>query len=151
MDEMKTDSNQQDHAVPNAGAKSIGYAVESTGNSPKIWSNLDAFDRSSYLHVFTEANRQHIDELAMLDSAVTGRPISEIGAHRVANQIRCGVMWINDRHKKEPHSIWGEFDASGYGKENGWDALTGYLRKHSIEVRTEPQFDDWFAGGKWNG
>ena len=68
-------------------------------------------------------------------------------AHRVANRLRSGVMWINDHHKNDPRSIWGGFGASGYGKENGWDALKSYMRKRSIVVRTEPDFDDWFGGG----
>ena len=68
-------------------------------------------------------------------------------AHRVSNRLRSGVMWINDHHKNDPRSIWGGFGASGYGKENGWDALKSYLRKRSIVVRTAPGFDDWFSGG----
>jgi acyl-CoA reductase-like NAD-dependent aldehyde dehydrogenase len=68
-------------------------------------------------------------------------------AHRVAARIEAGVLWINDHHKNDPRSVWGGWGASGYGKENGWDALTSYLRKRSVVVRTAERFDDWFAGG----
>ncbi|MFB2553041.1 aldehyde dehydrogenase family protein [Ensifer soli] len=68
-------------------------------------------------------------------------------AHRVAAKIRAGVTWINDHHKNDPRSIWGGFGASGYGKENGWDALKSYLVKSSVVVRTDEQFSDWFGGG----
>jgi acyl-CoA reductase-like NAD-dependent aldehyde dehydrogenase len=68
-------------------------------------------------------------------------------AHRLAGQVNAGVVWINDHHKNDPRSIWGGWDASGYGKENGWDALKSYMRKRSIIVRTAASFDDWFAGG----
>jgi acyl-CoA reductase-like NAD-dependent aldehyde dehydrogenase len=68
-------------------------------------------------------------------------------AHRVAAAIRAGVLWVNDHHKNDPRSVWGGSGASGYGKENGWDALTSYLRKRCVVVRTAPAFDDWFAGG----
>lgn len=68
-------------------------------------------------------------------------------ALRVANRLRSGVMWINDHHKNDPRSIWGGFAASGYGKENGWDALKSYLRKSSIVLRMAPDFDDWYGGG----
>jgi acyl-CoA reductase-like NAD-dependent aldehyde dehydrogenase len=68
-------------------------------------------------------------------------------AHRLAGQVNAGVIWINDHHKNDPRSIWGGWDASGYGKENGWDALKSYMRKRSIVVRTAASFDDWFAGG----
>lgn len=72
-------------------------------------------------------------------------------AHRVAGRVRAGVTWINDHHKNDPRSIWGGFAASGYGKENGWDALTSYLVKSSVIVRTEETFADWFAGGNRYG
>lgn len=68
-------------------------------------------------------------------------------AHRVAARIDAGVLWINDHHKNDPRSVWGGWGASGYGKENGWDALHSYLRKRSVVVRTAERFDDWFAGG----
>lgn len=68
-------------------------------------------------------------------------------AHRLSTQVRAGVVWINDHHKNDPRSVWGGFGASGYGKENGWDALRSYLRKRSVVVRTSERFDDWFAGG----
>ena len=68
-------------------------------------------------------------------------------AHRLAGAVRAGVVWINDHHKNDPRSVWGGFGASGWGKENGWDALKGYLRKRSVVVRTSPSFGDWFAGG----
>lgn len=68
-------------------------------------------------------------------------------AHRVAASLKAGVLWINDHHKNDPRSIWGGYGESGYGKENGWDALKSYLKKRSVVVRTAPGFDDWFAGG----
>lgn len=71
--------------------------------------------------------------------------------HRVAGQLRAGVTWINDHHKNDPRSIWGGYGASGYGKENGWDALKSYMTKGSVVVRTQERFDDWFAGGNRYG
>jgi len=72
-------------------------------------------------------------------------------AHRMAANVRAGVIWINDHHKNDQRSIWGGFGASGYGKENGWDALKNHMRKRSTVVRTAPAFDDWFAGGNRYG
>ncbi|SLN75491.1 aldehyde dehydrogenase family protein [Oceanibacterium hippocampi] len=68
-------------------------------------------------------------------------------AHRLAATVRAGVIWINDHHKNDPRSIWGGFGESGYGKENGWDALRSRMRKRSVVIRTASRFDDWFAGG----
>ena len=72
-------------------------------------------------------------------------------AHRVAGLLSAGMVWINDHHKNDPRTIWGGWGDSGYGKENGWDALKSYQRKRSVVVRTAPRFDDWFAGGSRYG
>ncbi len=92
-------------------------------------------------HALTLAN----DSEFALGASIWSRDIQR--AHRVAGRIRAGVTWINDHHKNDPRSIWGGYGASGYGKENGWDALKSYLVKSSVVVRTDEQFSDWFAGG----
>lgn len=79
-----------------------------------------------------------------LGAAIWTRDVAR--AHRIAAALQAGVIWINDHHKNDPRSVWGGWGASGYGKENGWDALLGYLKKKSVVVRTQPHFDDWFAG-----
>ncbi|MCJ8142628.1 aldehyde dehydrogenase family protein [Ancylobacter sp. A5.8] len=84
-----------------------------------------------------------------LGAAVWTRDVAR--AHRVSLQVRAGVVWVNDHHKNDPRSIWGGYGESGYGKENGWDALESYMRKRSVVIRTAPSFDDWFAGGKRYG
>lgn len=68
-------------------------------------------------------------------------------AHRLSLGIRGGVVWLNDHHRNDPRSVWGGVQDSGFGKENGWDALKAYLTKKSVIVRTSAGHDDWFAGG----
>ena len=68
-------------------------------------------------------------------------------AHRLSEKIRGGVIWLNDHHRNDPRSVWGGVGSSGFGKENGWDALRAYLTKKSVIVRTQPGHDDWFMGG----
>ena len=64
--------------VSDAGTQSIEYAVNSAHKSLDIWLNIDAFDRSRHLYAFAEVIRQRIDELAEIETVVTGRPIREM-------------------------------------------------------------------------
>ncbi len=66
-------------------------------------------------------------------------------AHRLSLGVRGGVVWLNDHHRNDPRSVWGGVRDSGFGKENGWDALKAYMTKKSVVVRTTPGHDDWFA------
>jgi len=84
-----------------------------------------------------------------LGASVWSRDI--LVAHRVVARLRAGVVWVNDHHKNDPRSIWGGSGDSGYGHENGWDALKSYLIKGSVTLRTAEEFSDWFAGGKRYG
>ena len=72
-------------------------------------------------------------------------------AHRLSLGIRGGVIWLNDHHRNDPRSVWGGVRDSGFGKENGWDALKAYMSKKSVIVRTSPGHDDWFAGSNRYG
>jgi len=66
-------------------------------------------------------------------------------AHRVARRIEAGVVWVNDYHRIAPASPWGGFKASGYGRENGWEAMREYTETKSVWVRLDPTPFDWFS------
>ena len=72
-------------------------------------------------------------------------------AHRLSLKVRGGVVWLNDHHRNDPRSVWGGVRDSGFGKENGWDALRAYLTKKSVIVRTAAGHDDWFKGSSRYG
>lgn len=66
-------------------------------------------------------------------------------AHRVAEKIDAGIVWINGHHLNDPSSPWGGFKESGLGKENGVEAFEGYTKLKStiINYGKEPTwFDD---------
>jgi len=66
-------------------------------------------------------------------------------AHRVAESIDAGIVWINAHHLNDPSSPWGGFKESGIGKENGVDAFESYTKLKStiINYGQEPTwFDD---------
>lgn len=70
-------------------------------------------------------------------------------AHRVAEKIDAGIVWINGHHLNDPSSPWGGFKESGMGKENGVEAYESYTKVKSTIVNygIEPTwFDDEVEG-----
>lgn len=65
-------------------------------------------------------------------------------AHRVAQNINAGIVWINGHHLNDPSSPWGGFEESGLGKENGLEAFESYTRVKStiINYGQEPTWFD---------
>ncbi|KAL1878491.1 hypothetical protein Plec18167_004565 [Paecilomyces lecythidis] len=55
-------------------------------------------------------------------------------AHRVAEQIEAGIVWINGHHLNDPSSPWGGFKDSGLGKENGVEAYESYTKVKSTVI-----------------
>ncbi|WP_340108270.1 aldehyde dehydrogenase [Pikeienuella sp. HZG-20] len=66
-------------------------------------------------------------------------------AHRVAERIDAGIVWINDHHRIDPSSPWGGFKDSGIGKENGIVCYEGYTKLQSVVVNVSDEAFDWFA------
>lgn len=65
-------------------------------------------------------------------------------AHRVAEKIEAGIVWINGHHLNDPSSPWGGFKESGMGKENGIEAFESYTKTKStiINYGQEPTWFD---------
>lgn len=66
-------------------------------------------------------------------------------AHRVADALDVGIVWINDHHRIDPSSPWSGRKASGIGQENGLDGYRAYTVPKSIIVNTADDHVDWFA------
>jgi aldehyde dehydrogenase (NAD+) len=67
-----------------------------------------------------------------LASGVQTRDIKK--AHRAAAQLKAGTVWINTYGQFDPSSPFGGYKMSGYGRENGWEALEFYLQTKTVYV-----------------
>lgn len=67
-----------------------------------------------------------------LAAAVWTRDISK--AHRVARAIKAGTVWINSYNLYDPALPFGGFKESGFGRDQGRDALDKYTQTKSVWV-----------------
>ncbi|OYY13186.1 MAG: aldehyde dehydrogenase [Rhizobiales bacterium 35-68-8] len=66
-------------------------------------------------------------------------------AHRVASRIRAGMVWVNTYRFIRWSTPYGGFKASGWGRENGVEALDSYLETQTTIVSTTGRFPDAYA------
>ena len=74
----------------------------------------------------TRANATHFG----LSGAVFTRDFAR--AHRVANQIQAGIVWINDYNVTPAEVPFGGYKQSGVGRENGMQAIEHYTQVKTI-------------------
>ncbi|MCX5254066.1 aldehyde dehydrogenase family protein [Streptomyces canus] len=55
-------------------------------------------------------------------------------AHRVADRLQAGIVWVNDWAMLDPAVPFGGVKDSGYGREYGPEALDAYTRVKSVVV-----------------
>ena len=53
-------------------------------------------------------------------------------AHRVANRLQAGIVWINDYNVTPPEVPFGGYKQSGIGRENGLQAIEHYTQTKTI-------------------
>ncbi|NDV01220.1 aldehyde dehydrogenase [Pseudoroseicyclus tamaricis] len=66
-------------------------------------------------------------------------------AHRTAARIRAGVVWVNTYRYLRWSIPYGGFKASGWGRENGLEALEPYLETRATVISTTGAFPDAYA------
>ena len=66
-------------------------------------------------------------------------------AHRVSSRIEAGMVWVNTYLFLRWSTPYGGFKASGWGRENGIDALDPYLENRTTVISTTGQFPNQYA------
>lgn len=71
---------------------------------------------------------------------------SDVGrAHRVAARLEAGMVWVNTYRYIRWSTPYGGFKASGWGRENGVEALDDYLETRTTVISTTGKFADPYA------
>ncbi len=65
-------------------------------------------------------------------------------AHRVAQQLQSGMVWINCYKRVNPGSPFGGVRASGYGREMGFEAMHDYTEAKSVWVNVDARIPPWY-------
>ena len=65
-------------------------------------------------------------------------------AHRVANSLLFGMVWVNDHHRLDPASPWGGFKDSGVGRETGIESFDHFSEIRVVTVNTTGENVDWY-------
>jgi acyl-CoA reductase-like NAD-dependent aldehyde dehydrogenase len=55
--------------------------------------------------------------------------------HKIAPAIRSGIVWVNQHLKIPPEVPFGGVKESGFGRENGYQALDHYLEEKSVLIK----------------
>ncbi|MCB9079120.1 MAG: aldehyde dehydrogenase [Anaerolineaceae bacterium] len=68
-------------------------------------------------------------------------------AHRLAKAIKAGTVWVNNYRVVSYASPFGGFKASGYGRENGLEAIRDYTQVKSVWIELSDRVGDPFTLG----
>jgi aldehyde dehydrogenase (NAD+) len=66
-------------------------------------------------------------------------------AHKVARELRAGMVWINSYKRVNPGSPFGGVGVSGYGREMGFEAMREYTEPKATWVNVDAQLPPFYA------
>ena len=85
-----------------------------------------SFSDTDFNKIAAQAN----DTVYGLAASVWTRDLST--AHKMAKRLRSGTVWINCHNALDPSLPFGGYKQSGWGRENGQEALDNYLQTKMV-------------------
>jgi aldehyde dehydrogenase (NAD+) len=67
-------------------------------------------------------------------------------AHRMARALRAGTVWVNTYRTMSPLAPHGGDGLSGYGRENGIEAIQEFTQSKSVLIELSEEARDPFVG-----
>jgi aldehyde dehydrogenase (NAD+) len=67
-------------------------------------------------------------------------------AHRVARDLRAGMVWVNSYKRVNPGSPFGGVGASGYGREMGFEAMHEYTEAKAVWINVDARLPPFYSG-----
>ncbi len=68
-------------------------------------------------------------------------------AHRVARDLRAGMVWVNSYKRVSPGSPFGGVGRSGYGREMGFEAMHEYTEAKAVWVNVDADLPPFYRRG----
>ena len=128
------------HAVQLTGRCAGGYFME-----PTVITGLSNSCRTNQEEIFgpvvtimpfdseEEAIRYANDSTYGLAATIWTENLKK--AHRVAAEVKCGIIWVNCWLLRDLRTPFGGMNQSGVGREGGWEALRFFTEQKNICIR----------------
>ncbi len=68
-------------------------------------------------------------------------------AHKVARELRAGMVWVNSYKRVHPGSPFGGVGVSGYGREMGFEAMREYTEPKAVWINVDAQLPPFYPRG----
>jgi acyl-CoA reductase-like NAD-dependent aldehyde dehydrogenase len=65
-------------------------------------------------------------------------------AHKIAREMKSGMVWINCYKRVHPGSPFGGVGASGYGRDMGFESVREYTQVKSVWVNVDAPIPAWY-------